>query len=173
MIPWRLAVVAFVASMALQAHAQPAGGDFKQTREWKALNRYVGVWEEEATVTVPERKQSRASSTVAWTLGDRFLQTKSKADDNSENIFLLTYDPNRRAVRNWWFSSSGQTGVSTGSLDEATSTFTLKVDDVAPGSCTITDRLIDDDHREVKVIFKDGDGKVIFESSGTATRQKK
>jgi hypothetical protein len=147
--------------------------DFKQTKEWKALNRYVGTWDDQATVTIPAPSQLRSSGTAAWALGGRFLQGKSKGDDNSESMNLFTYDPNRRAVRAWWFSSLGYTSVSTGDWDEATSTFTFKADDSAPMTVIMTDHFIDDDHREYKVTTQDVDGKVVFQMSAKSTRQKK
>jgi molybdate transport system substrate-binding protein len=134
----------------------------------------VGSWEDQVTVTVPERKQGRWSATTAWILGDRFLQTKSQSDlDNSEAVSLYTYDLNRRVLRAWWFSSLGFSTSFTGSWDEASSTFTFKVDDAGQGSSTVTSRFINDDHREWKVITKDADGKVVYEMSGKSTRQKK
>jgi hypothetical protein len=173
MTAWRGAVAVWIVSMGLQAHAAAPEADFKQTNEWKALNRFVGSWDQQATVTVPQRSPSRILSRVAWTLGDRFLEDRCKSElDNSEDLFLFTYDPNRRAIRCWWFNSSGQTGVSTGSWDEASSTLTFEVDNVAPASCTITDHLIDDDHREGKVVFTGADGKVTYESTSKATRRK-
>ena len=165
----------------LNMESQKAGGpnmpqavdDFKQTKEWKALNRYVGTWADQATVTVPAPSQARSSGTAGWALGGRFLQIKSKGDDDSESMNLFTYDASRRAVRAWWFSSLGYTSVSTGSWDEATSTFTFKADDTTPMTVIMTDHFIDDDHREWKVITKDPDGKVVFEMSAKSTRQKK
>jgi hypothetical protein len=157
---------------ALASLAPPAADDFRQTKECKALNRYVGLWEDQVTVTVPDRKQSHGSNTVAWTLGDRFLQMKYM-EDGTESMFLFTYDANRRAVRAWMFSSLGYSVAFTGSWDETTSTLTLKVDDAGPGSSTATERFIDDDHHEWKLIAKDADGKVVYESSGKRTRQKK
>jgi hypothetical protein len=152
----------------------PPAGDVKQTKEWQALNRLVGSWEDQVTVTIPERKQGRWSITTAWILGDRFIQAKSQSDlDNSEAVSLYTYDLNRRVLRAWWFSSLGFSASFTGSWDEAASTFTFKVDDAGPGSSTVTSRFIDDDHREWKVITKDADGKVVYEMSGKSIRQKK
>ena len=168
----RIAFVDFVASMALRAYAQPANGDFKQTKEWKALNRYVGKWDNQATVTVPELKQVRQTPTAAWILGDRFVQMTEKAADG-EMMYLLTYDQNRRAIRFWLFGSNGFTSTATGSWDEATSTLTLKADDQPPGaSGTYTDRFTDDDHHEWRWLFKDAAGKVVFEASGKVTRLK-
>ncbi|MCY2955363.1 MAG: DUF1579 family protein [Planctomycetota bacterium] len=168
---WRFAVVAFVASMALRAYAQPANNDFKQTKEWKALNRYVGTWDNQETVTVPELKQSRRTPTAAWILGERFLQLKEKSEDGAEMVHLFAYDQNRRAMRWWSFSSLGNAGVATGSWDEATRTFSFKMEDTGPTSVTLTDRFIDDDHREWRFIVKDADGKVVFDVSGKVTRQ--
>jgi len=172
MIRWRSAVAAFVASMALQVGAQAAGDDFRQTKEWKALNRCVGVWEDQVTVTVPQLKQSRGLNTVAWTLGDRFLQMKCM-EDGTESMFLWTYDANRRAVRCWMFSFREGQAVFTGGWDEAARTFTLKAEDAGPMSVIVTEHVIDDDHHEWKVITKDVDGKVVYESSGKRTRQRK
>jgi hypothetical protein len=172
MIPWRFALVAFVASMALQAHAQPAGNDFKQSKEWKALNRYVGTWDNQATVTVPELKQLRQTPTAAWILGERFLQLKEKSEDGAEWVHLFAYDQNRRAMRWWSFSSLGHSGVATGTWDEATRTFSFKTEDTGPMSGTLTDRFTDDDHHEWRCTWKDADGKVVYDVSGKVTRQK-
>jgi len=103
MITVRLTAVAIVASMALRAYAQPGGDDFRQTKEWKALGRYVGTWDNQVTDTVPEFKQSRRTPTFAWILGDRFLQLKEKAADGTEGMFLFAHDPNRQAIRAWLF----------------------------------------------------------------------
>lgn len=172
MLKRQFSAVAIIALAALGAYAQPAQDDFKQTKEWKALNRFVGTWDNQATVTVPELKQVRQTPTAAWILGDRFVQMTEKAADG-EMMYLLTYDQTRRAIRFWLFSSSGFASTATGSWDEATSTLTLKADDQPPGaSGTYTDRFTDDDHHEWRWLFKDANGKVVFEASGKATRLK-
>ena len=144
--------------------------DFRQTKEWKALNRYVGTWDYEVLVRIPQPDAARGSVTAAWTLGGRFLQTNSKADDDSELMVLMTYDPNRRVFRDWSFTSAGHASAYTGSWDEATRTFNFKAND--PVSSTWTDRFIDDDHREYTVIVRDPDGKIVYERLGKATRRK-
>jgi hypothetical protein len=151
----------------------PPTGDFKQTKEWQALNRLVGSWDYLVTSSDPKTNQGRISSTAAWTLGDRFLQFRSRRGNNTESMSLLTYDPNRGVIRWWYFSSLGQTTGFSGVWDETTNTFTFKEQETGPMTSISIDHFIDDDHRELKDIIKGPDGKVVLEMSYKGTRQKR
>jgi|GEM_PF-525650 len=154
--------------------AEPPAPAFKQTKEWKALNRLVGDWEVQETVTVPETKQGRGSRTATWTLGDRYLVIKGKSGlDNSEWMALATYDPDRQAIREWVFSSLWAPGILSVRWDEQTNTFTFKGEDAGPTTVTGTDHFLDEDHHELTLTVKDGSGKVLFASTAKITRQKK
>jgi len=166
----RFFVAVIIASAASQAVAQPASNDFKQTKEWKALNRYVGSWGHRVSVTVPQTEQSRLFQMAAWTVGGRFLQIKLTLDDASESMYMLTYDPNRQAIRCWFFSSAGDTSVATGHWDEATNTFSFKAENPPRVSITLADHIIDDDHHDWKVTIKDAADRIVYEASSQAAR---
>lgn len=148
--------------------------DFRQTDEWKALNRLVGQWETLETVTIPKPREGRGSATTTWTLGDRYLETRAKSGlDDCEWMSLCTYDEKRRTMRSWIFSSLWQPGVSSIQWDEKTQTFNIKGENAGPTTFTATERLIDNDHREWSCMIKDADNKVIFQATSKITRVKK
>jgi hypothetical protein len=155
-------------------HAEAPVPAFKQTKEWKALNRLVGDWEGQETVTVPETKQGRGSRTANWTLGDRYLEMKWKSGlDNSDGMSLTTYDPDRQTIHCWAFSSRYAPAVLSARWDEQTKTLTYKGEDAGPTMFVATDRFLDDDHREWVCTIKDTSGKVLFASTAKITRRKK
>jgi tetratricopeptide (TPR) repeat protein len=157
----------------LRPEAPPEDG-FKLSAEWKALNRLVGDWEGQETVTVPETKQGRGLRTAKWTLGDRYLEMKWKSGlDNTDGMSLTTYDPDQQAIRCWAFSSRYAPAVLSARWDEQTKTLTYNGEDAGPITFVATDRFLDDDHREWACTIKDASGKILFASTAKITRQKK
>jgi tetratricopeptide (TPR) repeat protein len=153
---------------------EPPEPGFKLTAEWKALNRLVGDWDVQETVTVPVPKQGRGSRTATWTLGDRYLVIKATSGlDNSELMVVATYDPDRQAIREWVFSSLWAPGTFSVRWDEQTNTFTFKGEDAGPTTLSGTDHFLDEDHHELTLTVKDSSGKVLFAATSEITRRKK
>ena len=145
----------------------------KLTTEWQALHGLVGQWELVETVTIPKPEQLRATLSAAWTLGDHFLEVSGRsAATNFEAKRLLTYDEKRQALRGWWFTSQGAALSAAGRWDAATKTFTWQGTEPAETPFTLTDRAVDNDHREWTLAIRNAAGQVVYASTATATRQK-
>jgi hypothetical protein len=110
--------------------------------------------------------------TRKWVLDGRFLQDTSASSDGSEGFSLLTYDPQMKAYRSWWFSSEGHTSKSTGAWDASSETisFNANLGDGLTSRGSV--HFIDNDRHDWKVIVNDGDGKLYFHGEWKVTRRK-
>jgi hypothetical protein len=75
---------------------------------------------------------------------------------------MLTYDPDQKRYRGWWFSSNGQPGEYTGEWDEASQTMTMTVPGTAPATLVLKNHFVDDDHTKWSFVAKDGAGKTVL-----------
>lgn len=144
--------------------------------ELKVLDRLVGSWDTTAiskpAVWTPKEVRTTSKVEWKWVLGGRFLEDATKVSDGTQALSLTTYDPQMKAFRSWWFNSLGHTSKSNGQWDEKTTT--LSFESGLPDGLTSRSsvRFIDKDRHEWKVIIKDGDGKVYFDTTWTVTRRK-
>lgn len=111
--------------------------------------------------------------TRTWVLDGRFVLDTSEVSDGSEGLSLLTYDPQMKAYRGWWFNSEGHRNKSTGQWDADTQTFSFKadLDDGLTSHSSV--RFIDQDRHDWKVIVRDGGGKLYFHGEWNVSRRKK
>jgi hypothetical protein len=148
----------------------------KQPPEMKVLERLVGRWDAKAVfkpaASTPKEVRTTSKITRTWVLDDRFLQDTSEGSDGSESFSLVTYDPQQKAYRSWWFNSEGHTSKSTGQWDAASQTILFK-EDLGKGlTSRASVRFIDKDRHDWIVIIKDSDGKLYFHGEWTVTRRK-
>jgi hypothetical protein len=144
----------------------------------KVLERFAGTWEQQIALKqgpwAPEAKSGTGTMTAKWTLDGRFMEIRSKSQlDGTEGLSVMGHDMTADALRGWFFHSHGFTHVSTGTWDEKTKTLTWAADMGNGMKMTSVDKFTDDDHFEWQFQIKDGQGQVMFEMSGKATRQKK
>ena len=155
----------------------------KEIPELNVLNRWVGKWDVEMTVKpnadVPKGMRSKGWVTTEWTLNFRFVQQFGTmwAGEGTPAVqihSLMTYDPRKKAYRTWMFFSTGHMSESEGTWDEKTRTLTSKSRDADSGTTTTTKATFAEDGAETwSIITKDRDGKVVNETTGKNTRQKK
>lgn len=171
----RVTILLFVllVTPASLAGPPPELEQLKRTPEWQALQRYVGAWEDDVTLKMPLEQRVRSVTAGTWILGERFLQMKTTNDNGLELLQLLTYDPQQRIVRYWWFNSAGGSGALTGHWDEDAQTLTLKSADDETPSVTVTHHFPDADHNQWTYVARDKQGNIVSQASGNAVRQKK
>jgi serine/threonine protein kinase/formylglycine-generating enzyme required for sulfatase activity len=137
--------------------------------ETKILDRLVGEWQNEFTVTaVDSSDKPRAEATRGKTesvLGGRFVESIEGND-----LFTLTwFDAGTSQYRQWSFGSSGAFCDLSGAWNQDAQTLTWRsVSDIA---VVATDVFKGDNRIEFKNVVRAVDGKTLIEVTGTSTRQ--
>jgi hypothetical protein len=164
----------FVAICCLGQQAWAA--DSPKPPELNVLEKFVGVWDCEIitkpAVWTPDEKREKAVEVNEMALDGWFLHGCSKTRDGKTIAILMnTYDPTQKKYRIWRFVGHGCEEL-TGSWDEKTNTLTITADAGHGITTKAAFRIIDQDHREYRVVAKDGDGKVYMDIEGKVTRRK-
>jgi len=164
----RLIVTAALFAFALSCMAADEKSD-----ELKVLDRYIGTWDGQITMTAPEQKTSTESNTTTWAIGGKYLQVKSTTKlDDTEAMHLVTYDQQKQTYRYYWFNSAGLTFTSNGTWDEAKKTFTWDGQIEDGVTLKMTDHFLDDKTRDMHVVVKGGNGDTVFEVTVKFTKRK-
>ncbi len=143
--------------------------------EQKVLDKWVGKWQTTYKMSIAgviSDKTVTAEVTAKRILGGRYVQETSEHSDKNSGMFILTYDPEQKRYRGWWFSSTGPTGEYAGEWDEASQTMTMTGVRVEPATISLTHHFEDDDHAKWKLEIKDGSGKTAVHMQGTTIRVK-
>jgi hypothetical protein len=145
--------------------------------ELKVLDRLVGTWKDEVIFKVSESNPTERRETWTysneWTLKGRFLQSRGrKSDGKDEDLQFMTFDPETKAFRKWYFSPDGYVAEASGQWDEKTSTLTW-TNDLGDGVTGVsTWRFADENTIVWSRITKDKKGKVHSHIEGKGARQK-
>lgn len=144
--------------------------------ELKVLDRMAGTWDAVHIVKpaawTPDGDRTTSTVKREWILDGRFLLDTSKHSTGQEGMFLVGFDPQRKAYRSWWFNSEGHRGPSQGTWNETTQTLTY-VGEPQDGRTTRSSvRFADHDHEVVEVKVTDADGKVYFDMDIILTRRR-
>jgi hypothetical protein len=94
--------------------------------------------------------------------------------DNNQFFHLMSYDPQAKAYRAWYFDASGTmpAGLSKGEWDAKTKTLKWTDRDEAGDKTVGWHKIIDKDHTEWAMSVTNPDGKVVLDLSGKCTRRK-
>jgi hypothetical protein len=162
-----------IVTIALLAFALSSQGADEKSDELKVLDRYIGTWDGQITMSAPEQKTSSETNTTTWAIGGKYLQAKSTTKlDDTEAMHLITYDQQKQTYKYYWFNSAGLTFNATGNWDETKKTFTWdgQVEDGI--TLKMTDHFIDDNTRDMHVTVKGGNGDTVFEVTVKFTKRK-
>src|SRR5438309_6582090 len=100
--------------------------------ELKVLEKFIGDWTSETTVTVldgqPQNTKSTGALTRKWALDGRIVEESGKGSNGGETKVIFAYDANQHAYRFVYFDSAGSIVDGFGPWDEAAQTFSLKAD---------------------------------------------
>lgn len=144
--------------------------------ELNVLERFVGDWTTEGTVTVlnaqPQDLKTTGTATRKWILDGRLIEESGASSDGTKAKVLFTYDVAKKVYRNWYFSSVGDCFDTSGQWNEATQTFSFRTDLGNGFTQTSTIHFTDADHHEWSSKVTDAAGKVYFEGGGKLKRKK-
>src|SRR5262249_33114438 len=114
-----IASVAFLVLLAVVWAALVAPGEARDANaaqvpprppELNVLQPLVGNWDNEliskpAEWTPKEQRLTSVGKTT-WQLGERFLQVRGRSNDGKvESAQMITYDPQKKVYRQWYFDS--------------------------------------------------------------------
>jgi formylglycine-generating enzyme required for sulfatase activity len=144
--------------------------DPTRPEEMKVLDRLVGEWRSETTVSVagPDTKVDTVRVKAEPVLGGRFVE-KFETDEatGASDYTLSWFDADAKKYRTWFFNHSGTVTEFAGTWNEATKTLTWNsADGRLEGRWTFKS----DDLREFRHLVKDADGKVLSETAGVSRR---
>jgi hypothetical protein len=173
-----LPFLALLCSLGCNGEDKKSAEEPAKPPELKALGRLIGTWKDEATYKVAEWTPKKRTETLVyrdeWTLNGRFLQSRGReeGDGKAEDLQLMTFDPEKKVFRRWYFDSDGATNESTGKWDGKTNSFTW-TGDLGDGITAVSVwTLADEDTVVWSRIAKDKDGKVYLDIEGKAVRRK-
>ena len=160
----------------LTAWSKTEKSDTPLSPEMKVLKRLIGTWDvtgvSKPAEWTPEEVRTTSKVTRTWVLNESFVLDSSKKSDGRESLALLTYDPQQKAYRSWWFSSEGHTSKSTGAWDSVSETISFRSEFGNGLTSRSAVRFIDDDHHDWRVVVTDGNGKLYFDTKWTLSRSK-
>lgn len=143
--------------------------DPKRPEEMKVLDRLVGEWQHELTVTEAGKQKAEKSKSVAKSiLQGRMVEVFETNETRKTNDYWLAwFDDLAKQYRTWYFASDGTASDFTGTWNEAQKTMSWKsADDTVDGKWIFKS----DDLREMPMTVKDKSGKVLKESKGESRR---
>jgi hypothetical protein len=190
--PWHLYYpdaqhrVISVTAPAGEGQATPEAEDEPPTpaassRDLEALTPFAGRFDSTVTVKIPDQAplEGKGISRGEWIHNGQFLRQTWSVEPSGNmpamnGSAIMTYDPRQKTYRNWSFHSSGTVEENRGEWDPKTQTIIWKADKNAAGGTTVTKSKFDEKGNEkFSIVFKDGQGNVVTEVEGTATRRGK
>jgi hypothetical protein len=150
--------------------------DAKVPPEMKVLRRLVGSWKTNTlfkpAVWTPQETRGTGNVMRRWVLDGYYLQDTSVNSDGTESISLVTYDPDRKAYRSWWYNSEGRTTKAEGQWDDASATLTYRSDLGDGITARSSAHFLDNDRHEWEVVVTGADGKLYFHGQWHVTRSR-
>ena len=145
--------------------------DPKRPTEMTVLDRMVGEWRNEQTVTDPATPDKAKTETFRVTakliLGGRFVEEQVTNDLAGEGDYTIAwFDPAAKVYRRWYFSGGPVTEL-TGTWDDTAKAMTWTSTDKAT---VAVETFKGDDRSEFRITVKDGDDKPVRETTGVARR---
>jgi hypothetical protein len=142
-------------------------------KEMSVLDRLAGTWDTEMSSRVRADARWRVETRFRPVLGGRFVEWSDRVlPSGEENYTLLTFDPQAKEYRQWYFSSRWSQATGSGVWDEATKTMTWSC---AGGDerTKVTWTVAGPDRIDFRVTVTGPDGKVLEDLTGAHTRRAK
>lgn len=151
----------------------------KPSAELRVLEDMIGTWDEvmtnKPTEWTPKAEKSTAVTTRTWSLGGKFIRGQGAWQPaKTEFLHLMTYDPDAKAYREWYFDAAGTMprGSVKGTWDAKSRTITWNGTDENGNKTVTTHTIVDKDHNYWTMVVKNPDGKVVLDLSGQCTRRR-
>lgn len=148
-------------------------GPSPELPELKALNHYVGQWEDE----ISGRPGVRRREVGEWILDGRFLRQSWSTESNdgspaAQGMTLMTFDPEAKIYRSWGFLATGSVIENIGTWDEAAQTFTWGRRLMDTAETVTTKASFPSENSQAWYIVKtDENHKIVREVTGRSIRQ--
>lgn len=150
----------------------------EKSAELQVLDRYVGFWEETSVVKpalwTPERATATTATTRRWILNGQMIENKGAwTPGNNEFLHLMTYDPNQKEYRQWYYDKDNLVPQAyQGKWDATTQTFTF-MGTLGDGiQSTSQQHFVDKNTFTWTLVAKDRTGKVVLDMEGKCVRKK-
>jgi len=160
--------------LAACAHAQaPPGEGALPTHAARVLQRFVGTWTTDTTITrydPPAVFRNRGEAEARWTIEGRFVEFRSRTiPPGSSDLQVMTYEAESGRFVQWLFDSSGYVHQAYGRWVSDTSTLTWE-GEVGGTTFIIHDRFEGAD-LVWSLVRKDGRGRVLQTIEGVVRRR--
>jgi hypothetical protein len=146
--------------------------------ELSQLDRLAGEWTVQVTnkpsVWTPDGGTNALTERNVWVLGGRYLMNRTTDEQGQLTaIWLATYEPAEQSNHFWFFHSNGSTGQWRVTWDDAAKQFDWRAVDL-PDAWTGTGsvRQVDADTFHSVGLIKDGEGRVLMDSTQDKRRKK-
>jgi hypothetical protein len=174
------AFVAVVSMPLASATADDPAVDLgKPAPELRALEGFIGTWNEEssnkATEWMPNAQKSTSVTKRTWFLGGKFIRGEGAwMPANNQFLHLMSFDPQTKAYRAWYFDAGGAmpAGLIKGQWEAKTKTLKWTDSDEAGNKTVGWHKIVDKDHTEWIMKVTNPAGTVVLDISGKCTRRK-
>lgn len=144
-----------------------AAGPASSPEELKLLDKLVGEWTIRATMkpslSLPNGGEETITEKNVWVLGGRYLWSRAfNAAGENTSMWIMTYEPNEKSNRVWFFSADGVTGQWRVTWDANSRGFHWRAIDMPPGWIgSGFNRWINDNTWDNQVLIKDDSGRIV------------
>ena len=139
------------------------------------LRRRIGTWSnkivQKKSAWNPQQRTIMGKENIQWILDDKFIQGDTTMEDGTKGHWLMTYDPEAKVYRNWFFSSTSfPKGDSIGRWNSELEQmeFEFKFDENLYGQMRF--QFVNDNKLEWEVTIHDDGGQLMMETIGVQTR---
>lgn len=159
-----------------KAPAEAAGAKQMLPKEMEVLDRLVDTWETDMASKVRPDDKWKTQITCRKVLGGRYIEQRERVlPSGEENYTLMTYDPQLKKYRQWYFSSRWPQAEGTGTWEEASQTMTWDCEGGAGTTTPIKTSMVwkfaSSDKTDFHAVVKDKQGKVLEDIEGTYKRR--
>ena len=171
-----IAMISFVLATAVASHAF-ADEELKRSPELQVLNRFVGAWDFDVTLTPAQGAVTteKTSEIRKWSLGGNFIhfQNPHTGRDNAPEFHMLvTYDARTKSYPGVLTTGADRSLVN-GTWDEQDKTMTFTGTLSGGGSFDFKNQFLDNGNIKTSGVIKDASGKVVLKRSDMQVRRKK
>lgn len=155
-----------------------AAGPASSPEELKLVDKLAGEWTIRATMkpslSLPNGGEETLIEKNVWVLGGRYLWSRAyNAKGENTSMWIMTYEPNEKSNRVWFFGHDGGTGQWRVSWDANARGFHWRAIDMPPGWIgSGLNRWINDDTWDNQVLIKDEDGRAVIDMTQEKRRKK-
>ena len=139
------------------------------------LRRRIGIWSnkivQKKSAWNPQQITVMGEENIQWILDNKFIRGDTTMEDGTKGHWLMTYDPEAKVYRNWFFSNTSfPKGDSIGRWNSELEQmeFEFEVDENLYGQMRF--QFMNDNKLQWEVTIHDDGGQLMMETVGVQTR---